>query len=329
MTGRDERESGADAGARAADRVEGGAATDPEGTAGLAQADRADGGTPEGDRSAIPRPPAEPIRSAPTRRVRRWLLLLAIVLPVVVADQGTKFWAVANLTHLFERAGAETAGEKLEAFVGKRKLERIRTRPVVIHPEFFRLRYVENPGAAWGMLSGLHDEVRIPFFYVVSLLAIGIITLIFSRIRREQRLLQVIFALILGGAIGNFIDRIARGYVIDFIDWHWKHQSHFPTFNVADIAISVGLAGLILEGLFGRRRLQGVPHPAPREGEGASPAEAAAHSALSPGAEASEHGGAAGGREPASFPPAASATDAAGAATCTPTSSPGSSRLPS
>lgn len=311
--------------------------------------------------------PAERELAAIPRRAgaRRWILLLAISASIVVADQGTKYWAVANLTHVFERAGAETVGEKVDAFIGKRKLERIRTRPVVVHPEFFQLRYVENPGAAWGMLSTLHDEVRIPFFYVVSIFAIGIITVIFSRIRREQRLLQVIFALILGGAIGNFIDRVTRGYVIDFIDWHWKHQGHFPTFNVADVAISVGLAGLILEGLLGKRRprwetAEGVPPPAAgelrdvepdeeaglgaaapmpqvesgalpghREASGSGPGGDALHSALSPEPEPSEHGGAAGPEGPASYPSAASPSGGAGAATCTPTSSPGSSRLQS
>jgi len=310
-----------------------------------------DGSPPEAEQ----KPGAQRRSGASRSSARRWILLLAISASVIVADQGTKYWAVANLTHVFERAGAETAGEKVDAFLGKRKLERMRTRPVVVHPEFFQLRYVENPGAAWGMLSSLHDEVRIPFFYVVSILAIGIITVIFSRIRREQRLLQVIFALILGGAIGNFIDRVARGYVIDFIDWHWKHQGHFPTFNVADVAISLGLGGLILEGLLGRRRLApggdaadaapagvpalGVATAAQHAGEGELPelgetsktgaGGGAPHSALSPGTEASEHGEAAGPKEPASDPSAASATEAAGAAPCTPTSSPGSSRLPS
>ena len=301
--------------------------------------------------------------------VRRWVLLFAIVAAVVVADQGTKLWAVANLTHVFERAGAETAAEKVGAFYGKRKLERMRTQPVVVHDDWFQLRYVENPGAAWGMLGGLHDKVRIPFFYVVSVFAIGIITWIFSRIRREQRLLQVIFATILGGAIGNFVDRITRGYVIDFIDWHWKHQGRWPTFNVADVAISVGLAGLVLEALLGRRRqslasivtgqAETAPDPeggqavadaiAGPEGEqGAAgqvasspdpeagqsepePIDPAPHSALSLGALAREHADAAGPHEPASFPSAAAdpAPGEAGAATCTPISSPGSSRLPS
>jgi len=182
---------------------------------------------------------------------RRWLLLLTIALSVLVVDQVTKFWAVDRLTKATRYPPAVTLEKKVKVFLEKKKLERIRAEPVVIHPDHLRMRYVENPGAAWGMLSSLDDEVRIPFFYVVSLLALAFLTVLFSRLRQEQRLLAATFALILGGALGNFLDRILRGYVIDFIDVHWRYQHHFPTFNVADVAISVGLIGLFLEAIFG------------------------------------------------------------------------------
>ncbi len=180
-------------------------------------------------------------------------MLVGIASLVMLLDQWSKYRAVETLTGAFALEEATTVGEKLEVFFQKKKLERIRTKPVVVHPDHFQLRYVENPGAAWGMLGGLDDKVRIPFFYVVSILAIAFLTVVFSRVRREQRLLALAFSLILGGALGNFMDRLVRGYVIDFIDWHWRYQSHWPTFNIADVAISLGMAGLILEGIFGTR----------------------------------------------------------------------------
>ena len=63
----------------------------------------------------------------------------------------------------------------------------------------------------------------------------------------EQKLLRLALALVFGGAIGNFLDRVRLGYVIDFIDWHWYNKFTWPTFNVADAAISVGVGLLIVD----------------------------------------------------------------------------------
>lgn len=199
---------------------------------------------------------------------RRWRLLLGIFAVVLIADQATKFWAVDRLTRLFEVRNASTVAEKVRLFFEVEHLERLRARPVVVHPDHWQFKYVENPGAAWGIFGGLPEGVRVPFFALVSVAAIAFLLYFFRRLPEERRLLQVALALVLGGAVGNFLDRLVHGYVIDFIDWHWKNDPalHWPTFNVADVAISIGIAVLLAHSLFGRWERQ---PEAPVAGDGA------------------------------------------------------------
>jgi len=118
---------------------------------------------------------------------------------------------------------------------------------VTVIPGFFNLTYVRNKGAAFGILSGNHGIWRIVFFVVVTLVAVAAI---FSMIRKtSERLSLWAFSLIAGGAIGNLIDRIRFGEVVDFIEWYARSY-HWPTFNVADSAISVGVGLLVIEMLF-------------------------------------------------------------------------------
>jgi len=189
----------------------------------------------------------------------RWRTLITIALLVLALDQVTKFLAVAELTRAFQMDQAKTLVQRVESFVSAHRLERLRAHPRVLVQEHLRFKYVENPGAAWGMFGGLPDGLRVPFFFGVSVVAICAILLFYRHVPRGQRLVRVALALVLGGALGNFVDRLLRGYVIDFIDLHWKNDPrlHWPTFNVADIGISVGVALLLSHTLFGR-------HPAPR-----------------------------------------------------------------
>src|SRR5204863_1415357 len=112
--------------------------------------------------------------------------------------------------------------------------------PVKIVPVFWQHRYAQNRGAAWGVLAGAGEKFRVPFFYLVSIAAIIFIFSYYRKLSNSQRYLQIALALVLGGAIGNALDRLLRGYVIDFIDWHlngpaWHYPSHHrAAFNVAD-----------------------------------------------------------------------------------------------
>ncbi|MBI4208827.1 MAG: signal peptidase II [Deltaproteobacteria bacterium] len=109
------------------------------------------------------------------------------------------------------------------------------------------LAYVRNAGAAFGLFSSIPSSIRSPLFVTISLIAIGIIFFILRKIPSQKIMLPVGLTSILGGAIGNLLDRIRLGYVIDFIDVHWKHI-HWPAFNVADIAITVGVALILIDG---------------------------------------------------------------------------------
>lgn len=108
---------------------------------------------------------------------------------------------------------------------------------------YFSITYVRNPGAAFGILA--NNAIRIPFFISVSLLAsIGIIWYL-RRVSTDDRWQAFALGLIFSGAVGNLIDRVRLGEVIDFIDVYWR-QHHWPAFNVADSAICVGVAILFL-----------------------------------------------------------------------------------
>ncbi len=115
------------------------------------------------------------------------------------------------------------------------------------------LTYVRNPGAAFGILSGASEGFRVPFFVLISAVAIAVVFFFYLRGAKENPLLQVGLSLVMGGAIGNLIDRIRFHEVIDFIDFFFR-QYHWPAFNVADSSISVGVTLLILDALLAARR---------------------------------------------------------------------------
>jgi signal peptidase II len=192
----------------------------------------------------------------------KWALLAIVAALVVIGDQITKYLAVAHLTTLFQTVQATTFGEKLSAFLTQKDLlERglANREHATVIPSFWQNLYTQNRGAAWGFLAGAGERFRVPFFYLVSIAAVIFIFSYYRRLAPRQRYLQVALALVLGGAIGNALCRMLRGYVIDFIDWHlndaaWHRPNlHWPTFNVADSGITVGLAMLFLEMLFARK----------------------------------------------------------------------------
>jgi signal peptidase II len=115
---------------------------------------------------------------------------------------------------------------------------------VPVIPGLFSLTYIRNQGAAFGILA--NSSLRVPFFISVSVIAmLGILWFLKKR-HDHQRLGNLALAFVFSGALGNLIDRVRLGEVIDFIDVYWR-QYHWPAFNVADSAITVGVALLILD----------------------------------------------------------------------------------
>ena len=104
--------------------------------------------------------------------------------------------------------------------------------------------YVRNRGAAFSCLS--EASWRLPFFVVVTLIACAVIVVALRRMAAEQTLGQLAVSMVFAGALGNLIDRIRVGEVVDFIDVYWR-QYHWPAFNVADMFICVGVALVLLD----------------------------------------------------------------------------------
>lgn len=117
----------------------------------------------------------------------------------------------------------------------------------VVIPGFFNLTHVRNRGAIFGFFNRTGSSAVFVILTAASLLALGLVAYYFIRVSPKDRLLKVTLALILGGALGNQIDRVFRGFVVDFLELY-AGSFHWPSFNVADSCISIG--GVLLVYIF-------------------------------------------------------------------------------
>jgi len=159
-----------------------------------------------------------------------WVLLITVVL-VLALDQWTKY-------------------EVQQRLYFRQTIEVI--------PEFFNLTHVRNTGGAFGLFGGEKGGTGTLFFIVFSLIAIGSIVYFFLRLKENERVLTLSLSLVLSGAIGNLIDRCRYGEVVDFLDFH-LFSYHWPAFNIADSAITLGIALLAFELIF--REQKKAPNP--------------------------------------------------------------------
>jgi signal peptidase II len=121
---------------------------------------------------------------------------------------------------------------------------------VAMVPGLFNLVHVRNTGAAFSMLAGAHSVWRQTLFVGVTLFVVAILLFAYAKMRSEERWTRTAYALIIGGALGNLVDRLRLGEVIDFLDFY-VGAYHWPAFNLADSAITVGalmLVGSLLRG---------------------------------------------------------------------------------
>jgi len=185
--------------------------------------------------------------------LRYWRLISVVLLVFssVMLDQISKIDAEKHLMTYEDE-------ENLKFYEGRRVLLwKIGEPPASLteRPSYFsiNLNYIRNQGAAWGFLSDLRDSIRIPFFYVMTTIAIIFILNYIRTTPISYRLPRFALYLILSGALGNLVDRIRHGYVIDWIDVEWTIFGwfyNFPSFNWADSCITVGVSMLIVEIIF-------------------------------------------------------------------------------
>lgn len=116
---------------------------------------------------------------------------------------------------------------------------------------FLDIVHYRNRGAAFGMLDSIGEGLRLPLFVAIFLTAITVIVIFLRKLPESNRLLILSLSLIMGGAVGNSIDRIRLGYVTDFIDLHWfgSPTLHWAAFNIADSAISIGVTIVLIDTL--------------------------------------------------------------------------------
>jgi signal peptidase II len=122
---------------------------------------------------------------------------------------------------------------------------------ITVVENFFNITYLRNKGAAFSFLADF--RFRLPFFIIVSLVAVVVILAVIRRLRADQKLSAVALSLLLAGAVGNLIDRVRLGEVIDFIYVHW-YEHYWPAFNIADSAICVGVFLLAIDMFLEERR---------------------------------------------------------------------------
>ncbi|HLA28588.1 MAG TPA: signal peptidase II [Syntrophales bacterium] len=159
------------------------------------------------------------------------LIVFIIVTAVVLLDQATKA-GIASKMLLYDSS--------------------------IIIEGLLNLTYVRNPGAAFGFLSHASPVFRSAFFILITVSAIGLIFYYIAMSKENEACLIFALSLILGGAVGNLIDRVRFGEVVDFIDVYWRTY-HWPAFNVADAAISLGALIMVFETL--RRKKKNVEAP--------------------------------------------------------------------
>ena len=129
--------------------------------------------------------------------------------------------------------------DQLTKFIVDRMMPLHHSIPVI--DNLFSLTYIRNTGAAFGIFAGSAAAFRLPFLILVSVLAAGFICALLRPLPETEKGLMTALAFILGGAVGNLIDRVVHGEVIDFLDFYWAGY-HWPAFNVADSFITVGVA---------------------------------------------------------------------------------------
>lgn len=201
---------------------------------------------------AVEPPVAPPAPSVPPGERPTFVFFGIVAAISLIADVGSKAWA--------------------EIVLSKRPFDEP---SIILLEEHLTFTLAYNKGGAWGLLQDANEAIRRPFFFAVSVLAVLFIVSLYAKLLPGQRALKWGLPLVLGGALGNLSDRITRSSVIDFIDYRgdwvlamnrlvakavpgWGITDHWPTFNVADIAICVGVGLMAVDMFTSRRSAEGT-----------------------------------------------------------------------
>ncbi|MDD5434177.1 MAG: signal peptidase II [Nitrospira sp.] len=158
--------------------------------------------------------------------MNKYLLLTVVAGVVIVFDQASKY-AVQNMMAIHDY--------------------------MEIIPGFFNVTYVQNPGAAFGIFGRTTGISRFVLLVGISLFALAMLLIMYEKTTGKFTLTHLAIAMIIGGAVGNLIDRIRLHWVMDFLDFYWN-GNHWPSFNIADSAITIGTLILMFNILFSRNR---------------------------------------------------------------------------
>ncbi len=156
--------------------------------------------------------------------MKKYIFVLGVAAVVLLLDQATK-WYIRQTVSLYES--------------------------IAVLEGIFSITHVRNSGGAFGFLNGTRSALRLPFFVVVSMVAVGVLLVFVRRVEPGQRGLLLALGGILGGALGNLVDRMMAGEVTDFLDFHWRGY-YWPAFNVADSCITTGMLILLVYSLLVR-----------------------------------------------------------------------------
>ncbi len=195
---------------------------------------------------------ATPAKSAPPSTTPLQWAFLALVAGITSGlDLWTKGWAIRHLSAPMPRAVPLCVPPPGQSHY---MYQRYSLHEVTWIRDYLDLRYAENCGGAWGLLHGAREGLRKPFFMLVTVGAVLFILHLYRTLEKGQTAMRWALPLVLGGAIGNLVDRMRLGYVVDFIDMHWRDKYHWPTYNIADIAITFGIGLMLIEYIVGPKK---------------------------------------------------------------------------
>ena len=184
------------------------------------------------------------------RSAKALVVCMVAIAALAAIDLGTKHWALDALSQPSPFGSQPVCAADAS---GRIQPQRAQGSTVVLIDGYLEFRYAENCGAAFGFMRDMPTKVRKGVFYVAAAGAVVLLLWMFVT-GRGGALFALSVPMIIAGAIGNFVDRVRFGYVVDFVRFHIHDRWAYPTFNVADAWITIGVTLILIEGFMDSRR---------------------------------------------------------------------------